>query len=239
MQTLIIFLIIGFFTCIQAQNQEPLGLPISPEELLEIQQTIRIVDFRGDKAQDLDGFIEGSILVPNPITVEIEQKLFNLENDTVVYVVDGGQKEAKEAENILKKYGIVKFRCYLSGIKNWTQVGGKVGFPRFIKFQALQESLQRKSILLIDVRNRTELNEVGQIPGSVCLPLHEVNLGTVFENQLKMSHFQTKIILNILARKFKTVKLVTSFFSIYLCYVNSNGIICSIFQTPWHFKALI
>ena len=104
MQTLIIFLIIGFFTCIQAQNQEPLGLPISPEELLEIQQIIRIVDFRGDKAQDLDGFIEGSILVPNPITVEIEQKLFNLENDTVVYVVDGGQKEAKEAENILKKY---------------------------------------------------------------------------------------------------------------------------------------
>lgn len=29
-------------------------------------------------------------------------------------------------------------------------------------------------MLLIDVRNRTELNEVGQIPGSVCLPLHEV-----------------------------------------------------------------
>ncbi len=30
-------------------------------------------------------------------------------------------------------------------------------------------------MLLIDVRNRTELNEVGQIPGSVCLPLHEVD----------------------------------------------------------------
>lgn len=44
-------------------------------------------------------------------------------------------------------------------------------------FQALKESLARNSILLIDVRNRTELNSVGQIPGSVCLPLHEVDLG--------------------------------------------------------------
>ena len=174
---LIIFFILGFLPGIQAQNQEPFGVPISPEELLEIQQNIKIVDFRGDKAQELDGFIEGSILVPNPITDEIEQKLFNLENDTVVYVVDGGRKEALEVENILTKYGIVKFRCYLSGIKNWSRVGGKVEFPRFINFQALQESLQRNSILLIDVRNRTELNQVGQIPGSVCLPLHEVNLG--------------------------------------------------------------
>lgn len=30
--------------------------------------------------------------------------------------------------------------------------------------------------MLIDVRNRTELNTVGQIPKSVCLPLHEVDL---------------------------------------------------------------
>ena len=34
--------------------------------------------------------------------------------------------------------------------------------------------LDEDRILLIDVRNRTELNEVGQIPKSVCLPLHEV-----------------------------------------------------------------
>ena len=48
--------------------------------------------------------------------------------------------------------------------------------------QALQQSLQRNSILLIDVRNRTELNEVGQIPESVCLPLHEVDLGFELSN---------------------------------------------------------
>ena len=35
----------------------------------------------------------------------------------------------------------------------------------------------------MDVRNRTELNGVGQIPGSVCLPLHEVDLGFELENE--------------------------------------------------------
>lgn len=41
--------------------------------------------------------------------------------------------------------------------------------------QALSQLLEENKILLIDVRNRTELNTVGQIPGSVCLPLHEVD----------------------------------------------------------------
>jgi rhodanese-related sulfurtransferase len=36
--------------------------------------------------------------------------------------------------------------------------------------------LDSNSITLIDVRNRTELNTVGQIPGSVCLPLHEIEV---------------------------------------------------------------
>ncbi len=41
--------------------------------------------------------------------------------------------------------------------------------------QALKSLVDRNKVLLIDVRNRTELNEKGQIPGSVCLPLHEVD----------------------------------------------------------------
>ena len=56
-------------------------------------------------------------------------------------------------------------------------------------FQALQESLKRNSILLIDVRNRTELNGVGQIPGSVCLPLHEVELGFQLSNEAFLERY--------------------------------------------------
>jgi hypothetical protein len=37
--------------------------------------------------------------------------------------------------------------------------------------------LKSKSILLVDVRNRTEFNRVGKIPGSFILPLHEVKAG--------------------------------------------------------------
>ena len=37
--------------------------------------------------------------------------------------------------------------------------------------------LKSKSILLVDVRNRTEFNRVGKIPGSFILPLHEVEAG--------------------------------------------------------------
>ena len=34
--------------------------------------------------------------------------------------------------------------------------------------------LKSKSVVLVDVRNRTEFNRVGKIPGSFILPLHEV-----------------------------------------------------------------
>ena len=51
-----------------------------------------------------------------------------------------------------------------------------VQYSTFDREQALEDLLAAGRTLLIDVRNRTELNDVGQIPGSVCLPLHEVRL---------------------------------------------------------------
>ena len=157
----------------------PTGVPIRAEVLVQLQNNVHIVDLRSEEARELDGFIEGALLIPNPdqISKEIEQELNYLKGEIVVYAVDGGREAAKEAEKVLRNHGITNLRCYLDGIKNWIKAGGKIEFPRFIKFNALQKSLERDSILLIDVRNRTELNQVGQIPGSVCLPLHEVDLG--------------------------------------------------------------
>ena len=51
----------------------------------------------------------------------------------------------------------------------------KLEFKTISNFQSLNQLLDSNAITLIDVRNRTELNTVGQIPGSVCLPLHEVS----------------------------------------------------------------
>ena len=45
---------------------------------------------------------------------------------------------------------------------------------------------------MIDVRNRTELNTVGQIPGSVCLPLHEVDRAFELEDQEFEDRYGTK-----------------------------------------------
>merc|ERR1712117_796118 len=48
-------------------------------------------------------------------------------------------------------------------------------FSKFIGFEELQKSLNSESpVLLIDVRTHKELNEVGQIPGSVSVPLQEL-----------------------------------------------------------------
>jgi rhodanese-related sulfurtransferase len=40
--------------------------------------------------------------------------------------------------------------------------------------QALKYLLDENAVVVIDVRNRTEFNNVGKIPGSFILPLHEV-----------------------------------------------------------------
>ena len=58
-----------------------------------------------------------------------------MKEETVVYVVDGGKEAAFEAEKVLKKYGVDKLKCYLDGISSWRKVGGKIEFPRFIKFR--------------------------------------------------------------------------------------------------------
>ena len=52
----------------------------------------------------------------------------------------------------------------------------------------LNTLLNRKTVLLIDVRNRTEFNKVGQIPGSVVLPLHEVDVAM----ELTLDQFHDK-----------------------------------------------
>ena len=78
----------------------------------------------------------------------------------------------KEDKNVIKGYA--------KGINALKQAGGEVEFPRIVSFDALSESLNLGTTLLIDVRNRSELNSPGQIPRSVCVPLHEI-LNGAFE----------------------------------------------------------
>ena len=54
--------------------------------------------------------------------------------ETVVYVLDEIDDISK-TEEILKKFGIQNFKCYLDGMENWIKFGGTVEFPRFIRFK--------------------------------------------------------------------------------------------------------
>ena len=61
--------------------------------------------------------------------------------ETVVYVLDEIDDVSK-TEEILKKFGIQNFKCYLDGMENWIKFGGTVEFPRFIRFKvSLRKSL--------------------------------------------------------------------------------------------------
>jgi len=133
----------------------------------------------------LDGYIPGSIPMKSESLKEASLPLIE---ETVVYVLDEIDDVSK-TEEILKKFGIQNFKCYLDGMESWIKFGGIVEFPRFIRFKALQQSLERNSILLIDVRNVTELNKVGQIPGSECLPLHQINLGFALTDEQFASRY--------------------------------------------------
>ncbi len=101
---------------------------------------------------------------------------------------------SKRAERMVRSLGHSNFHCYVDEMDQLDQ--DRVVFPKIVSFevlyivaiqlclsvsadvvdfQSLRLLLEEDRVLLVDVRNRTELNTVGQIPGSVCLPLHEVD----------------------------------------------------------------
>lgn len=175
-----VFFIIGLlgFNSVNCMSLAPIG----PEELAQkiSEGKVRIFDGRSDLQRDIDGFIPVSELLPveeiirGDVVKNVDSfKPRDGDARTAVYVADPGLN-AKKAEQVLKSLGHPKVRCYLQGIEAWIANGGQIQFPQEVKFEALNALLDEDRILLIDVRNRTELNEVGQIPKSVCLPLHEV-----------------------------------------------------------------
>ena len=155
---------------------------------------IKILDFQSLVTREFSGYINGSILVPdcgngNCQTLEkiqqlpdsIQGELFfdeTKDKGTNVIAIVPNKDNLKNAMVQVLALGYlpskVSVRYYAEGIGTWLKAGGAVEFPRTIHFAALQASIESNSVLLIDVRNRSELNSPGQIPKSVCVPLHEI-----------------------------------------------------------------
>jgi rhodanese-related sulfurtransferase len=98
--------------------------------------------------------------------------------------------------------------------------------------------LDSNSITLIDVRNRTELNTVGQIPGSVCLPLHEIEVAMELSSEqflekynfAKPSPDDRKIVLTCRSGKRVLVRIVFSYFRATLSTLSSECFKVSLLQ---------
>ena len=148
----------------------------------------KVLDFRPSREKEFSGYIQGSILVPDSLTIEnvhknsyaTQQELFFDENQdrdkNIIFVSNKDKLDETYQKLGALGYAVQKgsIKGYIEGMDAWLAVGGDIEFPRIINFHALQDSLESDSTLLIDVRNRTELNFPGQIPKSVCVPLHEI-----------------------------------------------------------------
>merc|ERR1712066_379991 len=109
-----------------------------------------VVDTRSNVSREVHGFIPSSYFGDNT-------------NKTALYIVE----EAGKSPGICSENSL----CYDGPLDVFNDI---VEFPKGVSFQALVQLLDEKRIVLIDVRNATELEDPGQIPGSVHLPLYEV-----------------------------------------------------------------
>ena len=154
--------------------------------------SFKLLDFRTSKERQIMGYITGSILVPEFLTPDNVRNNENLDLDGISYKSkeDNGKniifvstkEKSKDVHQMLTILGYQHnndiIDGYFEGLDNWKSAGGALDYPRTIHFQALNQYLKLDSPLLIDVRNRSELNSPGQIPGSVCVPLHEILHGS-------------------------------------------------------------
>ena len=150
--------------------------------------SLKLLDFRTSKEREILGYITGSILVAEFLTPDNVRNNENLDLDGISYkskedndknIIFVSTKE--KSKDVLKMLTLLGYQHnknvmngYFEGLDNWKSAGGALDYPRDIHYQALKEYLKLDSPFLIDVRNRSELNSPGQIPGSVCVPLHEI-----------------------------------------------------------------
>jgi len=118
-----------------------------------------VVDVRSSQSREVRGYLQGSLLAS-----EYQQERPDLSMEDVVFVVDDGDPVAEEicSENVL---------CYAGSLEPFSEM---ILFPRKVSFNSLSTLLEEDRIILVDVRNRSELVEPGKIPGSFNIPLHQI-----------------------------------------------------------------
>ena len=134
---------------------------------------VTVVDTRSDAARERDGVVRGSVQAAR----DSSGPAAGLQLDTVIFLVE----DEEVGDEICSAA-----RCYRGPL---TALGADLlEFPPTISFPALSQLVGQAAVLLVDVRNRTELVEPGAIPTSRNIPLHEIPAAF----QLPSDQFQAK-----------------------------------------------
>nr|ACO10447.1 Heat shock protein 67B2 [Caligus rogercresseyi] len=135
-----------------------------------------IIDCRSELEREVQGYIEGSHWYEECKANEAsELKGRSTEH---ILCIRGKGFTKKDAQELIQSLGLSasKYDDFSGDLRELDGNPVALTKTRFVHFDALTTLLNEGDILLLDVRNRTELNEVGQIQGSVCVPLHEIPL---------------------------------------------------------------
>jgi len=166
------------------------ALPMKEDLLIrQIKSGLRtVVDTRSDQARMVDGFIPGSVRA----STFGKGGAPELDVSSVVFLIDQPQVE----EEICSE----EVSCYTGSLRPFKDL---LRFPEDVNFSALMELLDRKEVVLVDVRRPEELLTDGEIPGSVNVPLQEIPAAF----QLSTQDFKAKYGFNLPVKEATNVVL--------------------------------
>lgn len=137
----------------------PLARP-GVDIISDIRKGLRVVvDTRDSLSRSVGGFLPGSLRAEEFSREEVPK----VDISTAIFLVDKAEVEAEICTD-----GVT---CYTGTLEPFADL---LVFPEDVDFEALTTLLERKQVVLIDVRRPEELIKDGQIPGSVNLPLQDI-----------------------------------------------------------------
>merc|ERR1739838_773848 len=145
---------------------------------------IILIDVRNPSEVSKEGKIPGSYNIPIK-EVEAAFKLSSQEfeekygfclpekdaNNIVTHCMRGGR--AGKAKEVMTSLGYNSVHVYKGSFTDWKQNGGEVEMASY-NFLTVKNALAENRIILIDVRNPSEVSTEGKIPGSYNIPMKEV-----------------------------------------------------------------
>jgi len=133
-------------------------------------EVVQIFDARSSLSRQVYGYPKSSIRVENLKTFEQQIKIGFYDDRKKVVLIDDSVNE----DSLCRTNKVVCYSGKLSEMSHEDDIEDDIQFPKDVSFSALNLLIDENSIILIDVRNKTELEKTGKIPGSFNVPLPDI-----------------------------------------------------------------